>query len=611
MPPKLHPDPRKATRGAGVAVPIFVFALFGYASWVLVALLAVNHLLHPSNDSPVRHGAGVAIIVIYFFLLVIIVASYTRTLYTVHTNPGYVPLPDPREVVRLSRQPCGKPRRKSKKDSSKATEGEEKRTSTTPGGLSGESNEEGRTDENQAGRSASGEDSPSDHDTRTDVENSNEKAESHERKEDEQPPTALTKGYLDRHAVLDGRVDPPSGLEEFYTRDVFECDNDGLPKWCHCCMTWKPDRTHHSGEARRCVYKLDHYCPWAGGIVCETNFKFFVQFCFYTAIWCIFNVITLVYFLAKRGETGTERVLWIVTIAISGLFFLFTSGMSINALHFAFINSTTVDNMGRYRSRFLAIHSPQLSALGEERRRELDTHFTMVTFPLKSNGPYQPRTFAVLSFPSGKNLYRLPNPWDNFRQIMGNHWHQWFLPIGHSPSSDHGYASSKRDVETAVGEARFMYHIDREALDNMTTDAGLNDVSKIPKKKEQQVGSDQSGEKDRKASQDDTDHDSSTASESESDGQTSHSDDGLSSPEVAETEKLKVRTSECETGSRDGNMSEQTLVGDKDETLRAAMTDVHETSPSSESASKDAETFVHGEQPNTATDNLPERAQEP
>ncbi|KAL9048350.1 MAG: hypothetical protein Q9162_007769 [Coniocarpon cinnabarinum] len=521
MPPKLHPDPRKATRGAGVAVPIFVFALFGYASWVLVALLAG-------------------------------MINYTRTLYTVHTNPGYVPLPDPREVVRLSRQPCGKPRRKSKKDSSKATEGEEKRTSTTPGGLSGESNEEGRTDENQAGRSASGEDSPSDHDTRTDVENSNEKAESHERKEDEQPPTALTKGYLDRHAVLDGRVDPPSGLEEFYTRDVFD----------------EKGRDWYGTSPLDCDYSHVR-----GACLSSTN--------------------------APLTRTS------------SGLFFLFTSGMSINALHFAFINSTTVDNMGRYRSRFLAIHSPQLSALGEERRRELDTHFTMVTFPLKSNGPYQPRTFAVLSFPSGKNLYRLPNPWDNFRQIMGNHWHQWFLPIGHSPSSDHGYASSKRDVETAVGEARFMYHIDREALDKMTTDAGLNDVSKIPKKKEQQVGSDQSGEKDRKASQDDTDHDSSTASESDSDGQTSHSDDGLSSPEVAETEKLKVRTSECETGSRDGNMSEQTLVGDKDETLRAAMTDVHETSPSSESASKDAETFVHGEQPNTATDNLPERAQEP
>ena len=73
---------------------------------------------------------------------------------------------------------------------------------------------------------------------------------------------APDKGYLDRAAVLDGRVPPPPGLQNFYSRDVFECDIDGLPRWCASCQIWKPDRSHHSSEIARCVYKMDHHCPW-------------------------------------------------------------------------------------------------------------------------------------------------------------------------------------------------------------------------------------------------------------------------------------------------------------------------------------------------------------
>ena len=71
-----------------------------------------------------------------------------------------------------------------------------------------------------------------------------------------------TTGYLDRGAVSGGRNRAPNGLERFYKRDVFECEVDGLPRWCSSCNIWKPDRSHHCREVGRCVYKMDHYCPW-------------------------------------------------------------------------------------------------------------------------------------------------------------------------------------------------------------------------------------------------------------------------------------------------------------------------------------------------------------
>lgn len=65
--------------------------------------------------------------------------------------------------------------------------------------------------------------------------------------------------------------DPDSpGLEEFYSKDVFVCETDGRPRWCSTCCNWKIDRAHHCSEIERCVKKMDHYCPWVGGIVAET-----------------------------------------------------------------------------------------------------------------------------------------------------------------------------------------------------------------------------------------------------------------------------------------------------------------------------------------------------
>lgn len=67
----------------------------------------------------------------------------------------------------------------------------------------------------------------------------------------------------------DDNPDSP-GLEAFYSKDVFVCNEDGRPKWCTSCCNWKPDRAHHCSEIERCVLKMDHFCPWVGGIVGET-----------------------------------------------------------------------------------------------------------------------------------------------------------------------------------------------------------------------------------------------------------------------------------------------------------------------------------------------------
>lgn len=75
--------------------------------------------------------------------------------------------------------------------------------------------------------------------------------------------TTQSTKYDELSVKPDGRDDPDCpGLEDFYSRDVFVCEQDGRPPWCKTCKNWKPDRAHHCREVGRCVRKMDHFCPW-------------------------------------------------------------------------------------------------------------------------------------------------------------------------------------------------------------------------------------------------------------------------------------------------------------------------------------------------------------
>lgn len=82
--------------------------------------------------------------------------------------------------------------------------------------------------------------------------------------------------------------------------DAYICDYEGLPLFCEKCSIFKPDRTHHCKELGRCVRKMDHFCPWAGGIIGETTHKYFMQLVGYTALYTTFVWIVVAVFLADR-----------------------------------------------------------------------------------------------------------------------------------------------------------------------------------------------------------------------------------------------------------------------------------------------------------------------
>ncbi|KAI6230809.1 Palmitoyltransferase [Aphelenchoides fujianensis] len=137
------------------------------------------------------------------------------------------------------------------------------------------------------------------------------------------------------------------------------------PRWCPSCKCIKPDRAHHCSMCGRCVLRYDHHCPWS-----------FMLFLFYGFILCLFALATSLpsFIVFWEGRPVSHQIL-----ESFGLVFLpflaFLFGVSISCL-------------------FFLPHLP--------RAAEPDDHRAMA--------------------------YNL-GAFNNFKQIFGDRWIFWFVPI--------------------------------------------------------------------------------------------------------------------------------------------------------------------------------------
>lgn len=178
-------------------------------------------------------------------------------------------------------------------------------------------------------------------------------------------------------------------------------------------------------------------------------FKFFVQFTFYTALYCIIVIVAAVICLQSkvRNGDGIDGVV-IGALAIATLFGLFTLTMTLTSMRYIFLNLTTVDYLkSKNVVHQLAIRVPQGTPPGQ--------NYNVITYPLPnstnnsgvsgqtSTGEFcsprdrlATRTFAIVKTDMGEN------PWDlgyyrNWKSVMGNNLIDWLLPLNESPCARH------------------------------------------------------------------------------------------------------------------------------------------------------------------------------
>ncbi|XXH05918.1 DNA-directed DNA polymerase eta rad30 [Hypoxylon texense] len=289
---------------------------------------------------------------------------------------------------------------------------------------------------------------------------------------------------FDSRLYYDGPdLDPDSpGLEQFYTKDVFICENDGRPRWCSECLNWKADRVHHSSEINRCVYRMDHYCPWVGGMIGENSFKYFVQFTTYTACYCGLVLGATASSLRKQVSEGSSLdAHFIAAIALAAFFGLFTFLMSFTSMRYIFFNMTNVDALSsRYKVYQLAVRVPRGTVSTDK--------FSVVTYPLpnsdeepngRSNGivgvsngisgarnrsgaspatrdDLATRTFAILKTEPGENPWDM-GIWRNWQTVMGTNIFDWFLPLRRSPCANHESHESFYPMGHVMGDVLARY----------------------------------------------------------------------------------------------------------------------------------------------------------
>lgn len=240
-------------------------------------------------------------------------------------------------------------------------------------------------------------------------------------------------------------------------------------------------------------------------MVSETSFKFFIQFVFYTLIFCAFSLIICATFTAEiiqdvrkclssslvcrltvffcigwRSQCSSGYRYWIVsifnvcfrftdrllTISRSSLFGLFSFGMTISSLQLAMWNLSTIENLNRRSAVWtLAIRVPDrmLARLNPESRWA--PTFRTITYPLppvplspEAARDYQPPekqyVFAILQTLPGENPFDLGSRFKNLQQVLGYSIIDWFLPLRQSPCADRTTGDSFYELGPVVSRLK-------------------------------------------------------------------------------------------------------------------------------------------------------------
>ncbi|GMM57349.1 palmitoyltransferase [Maudiozyma humilis] len=194
--------------------------------------------------------------------------------------------------------------------------------------------------------------------------------------------------------VENGTELPP----EYLTRKSLTIKHDGRFRVCQTCKFWKPDRCHHCSTCERCILKMDHHCPWFADCIGFLNQKLFIQFLLYTTVYSVW-VFTLmsaelsVWFRAGGFEYEFINIpvlqVWIVALVITISMLVF-SWFTVRQL---VMNQTTNEMYGvrRYRREFEIRHGMPPA--------------------------------------SDVNVFDLGSASANWRDVMGDSWVEWLLPI--------------------------------------------------------------------------------------------------------------------------------------------------------------------------------------
>jgi palmitoyltransferase len=228
---------------------------------------------------------------------------------------------------------------------------------------------------------------------------------------------------------------------------------------------------------------MDHFCPWIGGVVSETNMKFFLQMVMYGFLFSAFVFGVFVWLCIDHNRRlHALNGNFIAMAAVGGSFCIISLGMTMNCVQLALRNMTIVESLGNVY--FLAIHIPNPEQHGAVANLDGTTeprpYFHTITYPIpprKSSassqntqlpGSHDPeaitssstlRTFAIVSTKPGDNPWNIGRL-NNLKSILGKRYIDWILPIRNSPCCSHDNPESDYPLGLDVDRLKREYGLE-------------------------------------------------------------------------------------------------------------------------------------------------------
>ncbi|KAG0136634.1 DHHC palmitoyltransferase-domain-containing protein [Tuber indicum] len=442
------PSKHALNRWVSYTMPVIMAGAVGFATWVFVALVCVNHLLIGEG----RKGTAVALLVVYFVLFLLMSSAYLRVLWVVSVSPGFV---TKQSTDSENEKFLGSVESRSDAEiglGGVQAEGwrreEERIQPPKPMAIAGgpRANETESLPDALQSRSTKGAPRPT-FSPETIVQptdgpsTSSLPASSDPSLQSPAARTVFSENALgSRPYCTYGPPRPETGagyqnLDEWFKRDAFVCENDGLPRWCVHCQLWKPDRSHHCSELQRCVWRMDHFCPWVGGVVAEPSYKFFYQMVFYGALYCLFLIVSIaVVFRQQINDNGRQDARWIACLALACVFGLFSGAMAGSTTQLVYRNVSTIDSLN-YKTKVyqIALHDPNAAQIPPPGQKISAVMPARIWLPQEPGPGQRQRCFAIVSTRPGDNPWRLASTLENFQEVLGYNFWDWWLPIKRSP----------------------------------------------------------------------------------------------------------------------------------------------------------------------------------